>query len=328
MKILGIESTCDETAAAVVEKGEHILSNVIDSQAEVHAKFGGVFPEIASRHHVERMLPAIELALGKAGLVSSELDAIAVANKPGLMGSLLMGLTTAQCLSLVWELPLIGVNHTHAHLYASMMNQEKIFPAIGLVISGGHTFLAKLRSDTDYQIVSSTVDDALGEAFDKIAAMMDLPYPGGPHVEKLALKGNPETFSLKSGNVKENPLAFSFSGIKSSVARLIEKHQLSAKDYPDLAASFQKAVFSDLSLKIERLFQITGARSLYIGGGVSQNSALRTFLISKFPEKKIFFPQTNLSIDNAAMIAGMAYPLFQSENTDSKIKAAPKIIKN
>lgn len=308
MKIFGIESSCDETSCSIVEDGKRILAHTIFSQAALHQQFGGVFPEYASREHVEKMLPCVEKTLQEAYCTLDMLDAIAVAYTPGLMGSLLMGVVCAQTLSYALNLPLIGVNHIEAHLYAAMMGNEKRFPALGIVLSGGHTFLVSIDAIGSYELISTTVDDAIGESFDKVASMLDLPYPGGPHIELLAQRGNPQAYPFKAGTVKNLPLHFSFSGLKTNVLYTIQKiSPLTEEVKGDIAASFQRAAFDDLCKKIGLALHSGQYQAIYCGGGVTMNTALREQLASTFSNIPCYFPSKNLSLDNAAMIAGLAY---------------------
>jgi tRNA N6-adenosine threonylcarbamoyltransferase len=298
--ILGIESTCDETAAAVVIEGRTILSNVVASQIETHRPFGGVVPELASRTHLELIQPVVQQALDEA---NTPIDAIAVAQGPGLLGSLLVGINMAKGLALGWNKPLIPVNHVEAHLYAAMMGrQEEIpFPALGVVVSGGHTALLQINSINDYALLGATVDDAIGEAFDKVASMLGLPYPGGPAIESLAEGGDPNRYPFHPGHVKASPLAFSFSGLKTNVLyTLREPHHP-----PDIAASFQRAATDDILSKSRLAATQINAQSIILGGGVCNNQTLK----NKFAnlDLPIFWPPPPLTLDNAAMIAGLAY---------------------
>ena len=313
MKILGIETSCDETAIAVVEDGKKILFHLIASQAEEHAHYGGVFPEKASRQHIDRILPLVEKAKHKV----NTFDAIAVANGPGLMGSLLMGVTAAQALAYSWGLPLIGVNHVDAHLYAAMMEEKTLlFPALGVVVSGGHTFLAKMTSVSSYTILGTTVDDAVGEAFDKVATLLGYPYPGGPHIESLAKEGCPDRYPFKAGTVKGRSLDFSYSGLKTNVLYTIKgknKHRSSPDAIPeadkkDVAASFQKAAFSDVIEKSLKAAETFPCKAIYLGGGVTSSQTLKE-MFQRQANLPLYWPPRDLSLDNAAMIAGLAYHL-------------------
>ncbi len=309
MRILGIESTCDETALAVVQDGVHILSNVISSQIDLHKEFGGVVPELACRRHIDVIVPVLQKALSEAGCSLDDIDAIAVAKGPGLVGALLVGLHFAKSLALALDKPLIPINHIEAHLYAAVMSHENThFPALGAVLSGGHTSLVSMLGVGSYRLIGETIDDAIGESFDKVAKMLMLGYPGGPKVEKLALAGDPSRFRFKAGRVKANPLDFSFSGIKTSVLYTIRDlaKPLTEQDVYDICASFQEAVFHDVLHKIELALQQDTYKAIYLGGGVTQNKRLRTLLSERLP-LQLFWPKVDLCLDNAAMIAGLAF---------------------
>jgi N6-L-threonylcarbamoyladenine synthase len=312
MKVLGIESTCDETAASIVEDGKKILSNVVLSQASLHANYGGVFPEIASRAHIEAIIPVIKQALDAANLKKEDIDLIAVAKAPGLVGGLLIGIEAAKGLSLALDKPFIGVNHVEAHLYAAMMEEEKpLFPSLGVVLSGGHTLLVQINAIGSYDILGTTIDDALGEAFDKLAVMLGFSYPGGPMVEKIAKAGDRKAYPLSSGKIKDKPFDFSFSGIKTACRTLIEKQpMLTEKIKQDIAASFQEAVFSDLAKKLIKLTEAKGIYNIYLGGGVVCNKMMRDYLQSKLPQVRFVFAPKDLCVDNAAMIAGLGFHRF------------------
>jgi N6-L-threonylcarbamoyladenine synthase len=314
MRVLGIESTCDETAASIVVDGRCILSQVVSSQVNLHHIYGGVVPELACRRHMEVILPVIDEALKTASLSFQEIDLIAVARGPGLIGPLFIGLQTAKGLAIAHNKPLIGINHVEAHLYAPLMTAQKppSFPAIGVVLSGGHTALVQIDAIGSYQVLGQTVDDAVGEAFDKVAKLLGLPYPGGPYVEALAKKGNPYRFPLKAGLTKENPLNFSFSGLKTAVMYTLKSLDASQEgERADLAASFQHAAFADILQKAEKAAHKIGTKTILLGGGVTQNEAIKTLFHQKFPNYDILFPAKDLSLDNASMIAGLGYHLFQ-----------------
>jgi len=309
MLILGIETTCDETSCAVVKDGVEILSNVISSQIDLHKEFGGVVPELACRRHIDVIVPVLQEALSQAGCTLQDIDQIAVAKGPGLVGALLIGLHFAK--SLAWSLgiPLIGVNHIEAHLYAAVMSQKNPpLPALGVVLSGGHTSLVGMQQIGNYTLIGETIDDAIGESFDKVAKMLSLPYPGGPYIEKQALTGNPSRFAFKAGRVKANPFDFSFSGIKTSVLYTIRDmpKPLSEQDIKDISASFQQAVFHDVIQKMSLALQRDTYKAIYIGGGVSHNKRLRELLAGKF-SLPIVWPRNDLCLDNAAMIAGLGF---------------------
>ncbi|MGE3953774.1 MAG: tRNA (adenosine(37)-N6)-threonylcarbamoyltransferase complex transferase subunit TsaD [Parachlamydiales bacterium] len=318
MIVLGIESTCDETAAAVVVDGKEILSNVIASQAKLHEKYGGVMPELASREHLTQIGPVIEQALSEAGVTRDELDLIAAAQGPGLVGAIMVGLNTAKGMALGLGIPLIGVNHVEAHLYAAVMSAVEIpYPALGVVISGGHTSLLRVDGIGQYTLLGSTVDDAIGEAFDKVAAMLGLPYPGGPEVEKLARQGNPLPF--KPGRVKERPLDFSFSGLKTQVLYAIKENPNKA----DVAAGFQETALQDLVDHVTLAAESFPCRAILLGGGVSQNGRLRELLQGAGLGLPLFWPGKGLVLDNAAMIAGLGYHRLQIEGP-SPLDIPPK----
>jgi N6-L-threonylcarbamoyladenine synthase len=307
MIILGIESTCDETGASLVQDGRIILSNVIASSADIHERYGGVFPELACRRHLDAIIPVIEEAMRGSG----EIDAIAIAKGPGLVGALLIGMQAAKGLSIAWKKPLIGVNHVEAHLYGALMGAEEpwLFPALGIVLSGGHTLLVKILDVGRYELIGTTVDDAIGEAFDKVATLLGLPYPGGPKLETLAKSGDPTRFPFKAGRVKKDPFAFSFSGLKTSVYYAIRERRLEMQEKADIAASFQETAFSDIASKAALAMTLFSPKAIYLGGGVSCNLRLRALFANKF-SLPIFWPPKNLSLDNAAMIAGLGFHKF------------------
>lgn len=327
MITLGIESTCDETSASIVKNGEEILSLVTASSADIHAKYGGVFPELACQRHIEAIIPVIQEAMDRANVSKNDIDLIAVARGPGLVGALLIGMQAAKGLAIGWNKPLVGVNHVEAHLYAAMMGKPKIFPALGLVLSGGHTLLLQIHDIGNYTPIATTVDDAVGEAFDKVAILLGLPYPGGPHVEKLALSGNPKAHPFRAGYVKRSPMDFSFSGIKTSVLYAVKDKNLSIQEKADIAASFQQAAFSDIANKTELALKKNQTRGIYLGGGVCNNNRLREMFAQKFPELEIFWPSIDLCLDNAAMIAGLGTQKYlQNPMSDPlDIEALPRI---
>jgi N6-L-threonylcarbamoyladenine synthase len=317
--ILGIESTCDETAAAVVTDGYDVRSNVVASQVELHAKYRGVVPEIASRAHIENILPVLQDAS-----VAHDVDAVAVAHRPGLIGSLLIGVTAAKTLAWATGKPLIGVDHVHAHLYSVVLerNEQPPMPAVGLVVSGGHTALYRIGSWLDVELIGSTIDDAVGEAYDKVAALLGLGYPGGPILDKLAEHGDPNAIDFPRTLLTRDSLDFSFSGLKTAVLYHVHGVPTRGKridttrppDIPeqhlrDIAASFQAACVDVIAKKLKRAIRTVAARSVIIGGGVSANRGLRAAL-AKFPVP-VYFPPMRYCTDNAAMIAGLANVYFQ-----------------
>lgn len=321
MLVLGIESTCDETACAVVKDGKKILSNVIATQADLHSIYGGVYPELACRRHFDLMIPMVEKAINEAGVTASDIDLISVAYGPGLIGALLLGVHTAKSLALAWNKPFVGVNHVEAHLYASWMGCEAPeLPALGVVISGGHTFLVQMHDIGHYEMIGQTVDDAVGEAFDKVAVMLDLPYPGGPEIEKLARRGDPKRYPFKAGVVKGKPWNFSFSGLKTNVLYTVKGQncdkrapsQISETDKPHIAASFQEVALTDIANKALAAAEEFGCKMIFLGGGVTHNLRLKElFQASKVP---VHWPLPGLSLDNAAMIAGLGYHIFRQKN--------------
>jgi N6-L-threonylcarbamoyladenine synthase len=323
MIVLGIESTCDETACALVQDGKTVLSNVIHSQAELHHPFGGVFPELACRRHIDVLIPVIKKALQTAGIAApSEIDLIAAAKGPGLIGALLIGLNSAKALSYAWGVPFIGVNHVEAHFYAAMMPLENPpLPALGLVVSGGHTFMVKIDKVGKYAMIGSTRDDAVGEAFDKVAALLGLPYPGGPAIESLAKQGDPSRFPFRPGRVKDHPLDFSFSGLKTNVLYKV-KGQSACKGAPliiteqekaDVAASFQETALRDVVFKTLEAAKTFPCQALYCGGGVSSNLRLRElFNTLNFPHP-VYYPEKGLILDNGAMIAGLGFHYYRGQ---------------
>lgn len=331
MLVLGIETTCDETACSVVRDGREILSNVIASQADLHAQYGGVFPEVACRRHIDVLIPTIREALLQAGVSQEKIDLIAVAKGPGLIGALLIGLNAAKALSLAWERPFVGVNHVEAHLYAAMMPQDKLFfPSLGVVISGGHTFLVRILEIGSYELLGSTVDDAIGEAFDKVATLLHLPYPGGPAIEALAKQGDPTRYPFKAGKVKGHPFDFSFSGLKTNVLYTVKgantgKHSpslLPEEERPHIAASFQEAALLDIVDKTLKASKEFSCQHIFLGGGVSQNQHLRT-LFAKRSSLPLYWPPPGLSLDNAAMIAGLGYHVFQKSGRGDSFDLEP-----
>ncbi len=330
MLILGIETSCDETAAAVVENGKKILSNVVASQVDLHRKFWGIVPEIASRKHLELIIPIIKESLGEARIKLKDLDAVAATYGPGLLGSLLVGLIVAKGLAYALELPFIGINHLEAHFYANFLSYpEIVLPLVGLIISGGHTELIYLSKEREYEILGTTRDDAVGEAFDKVARILDLGYPGGPVIEKMAEKGNPQSIKLPLTHFKNNSLDFSFSGIKTAVLYYVK--DLERKKAPvstaDIAASFQLKVAQMLSKNLFKAACLKKVKQIILGGGVSANLFLRSFLEKEKPDHiKIFFPPLELCTDNAAMVAACAYPkVKQGKSSPLSLDAQPNL---
>jgi N6-L-threonylcarbamoyladenine synthase len=324
--LLAIESSCDETAAAVIDRSRKIRSNVVASQTDLHARFGGVVPEIASRAHLARMLPVIDEALSRAKVTLQDISGIAVVTQPGLVGSLLVGLTAAKTLAVVVNVPLIAVNHLEAHIYACRIAAGgNIFPALGLIVSGGHSTLYDCLDSVDFQLLGATIDDAAGEAFDKVAKILRLPYPGGPSVEQAAQNGNPSAIDFPRPLLDdERRLDFSFSGLKTAVlyaARGIPGSRapalaLTPMRVADIAASFQEAVVDVLVEKCRLALQQCGHSRLCVGGGVAANLRLRQRLdeLAKETGTELFLAPRELCTDNAAM-AGIAWEAFERGHT-------------
>lgn len=326
MLVLGIESSCDETAMAVVEDGHRILANCIASQTDLLQQYGGVFPEQASRRHLDICQSLLKETLQQAECTLEDLDLIAVTQGPGLIGSLLVGLNFAKGLAYQSQKPLVGVNHLEAHLYAACMGQAPMLPALGLVISGGHTSCVWIKQIGDYHLIGQTQDDAIGEAFDKVARLLDLPYPGGPEIEKLAKQGDPYRFPFKPAKIKNHPLDFSFSGLKTAVLYTLRQCQeVNEQTRCDLAASFQRAAFQTLAAKIGEALKLFPAQSILLGGGVSHSQTLRCFLHDQF-SLPLYWPPAGLSLDNGAMIAGLGALLYQAHPiSDLNLQALTRI---
>lgn len=378
--VLGIETSCDESAAAVVRvdrnawtrnshktnalhetpstnqqtpRRDEILSNIVASQHELHAGFGGVVPEIASRAHAERLLPVIRKAVADAGVTLSQIDAIAVGDRPGLIGSLLVGVATAKSLAWSLNIPIVGVDHVEAHVYSGLMHADETilkdaWPALGLVVSGGHTAIYRCIAPAHITRIGATIDDAIGEAYDKVAAMLGLEYPGGPNVDKLAQSGNPNTHDFPVARLDKQSLDFSYSGLKTSVLytlqRLAQHHSQTTAEQPetqdtpamsagglrlatqldiqskaDVCASFQRAAVRAVIIKLQRAIEAEpppGVRTILVGGGVSANSALRSALIElgNNTGTRVVLPSMNLCVDNAAMIAGLGGRVLAEQN--------------
>ena len=310
--ILAIESSCDETAAAVVKNGREVLSNVINTQIAIHTEYGGVVPEIASRKHIENINPVIKKALTDAGVTLDDIDAIGVTYGPGLVGALLVGVAEAKAIAFAMNKPLVGVHHIEGHISANYVeNKELEPPFVALVVSGGHTHLVKVNDYGEYEIIGRTRYDAAGEAFDKVARAIGLGYPGGPKIDKLAKEGNPEAIEFPRAHVDDAPYDFSFSGIKSAVLNYINSANMQGKEInrADVAASFQKAVVDALVSRAVKLAKECGMDKLAIAGGVASNSALRAAVQEECAKNNIRFysPSPVLCTDNAAMIGAAAY---------------------
>lgn len=308
--LLSLESSCDETAAAVIGRGGRVFSSVVATQTELHEEFGGVVPEIASRAHVERLLPVLQKALEEAEAKPDQIAAVAVTSEPGLVGSLLVGLTAAKTIAWSLDVPLVTVNHIEAHLYAcQMVASEPAYPCVGLVVSGGHTHLYDCRSPTDIELIGWTIDDAAGEAFDKAARVLDLPYPGGPVIDQRAKLGDPKAVAFPRPMMHRKELRFSFSGLKTAIlyeakgrpGQSVEPPPLNDKRINDLCASFQQAVVDCLIAKCRQALKQTGYRTLCVGGGVACNSQLREALEKMRRNHRVICAPAEYCTDNAAM---------------------------
>ncbi|MGA4712745.1 tRNA (adenosine(37)-N6)-threonylcarbamoyltransferase complex transferase subunit TsaD [Bacillus safensis] len=313
--ILGIETSCDETAASIVKNGKEIVANVVASQIDSHKRFGGVVPEIASRHHVEQVTIVLDEVMTQAGMSFKDLDAIAVTEGPGLVGALLIGVNAAKALSFAHQIPLVGVHHIAGHIYANQLVDELEFPCLALVVSGGHTELVLMKEHGSFEVIGETLDDAAGEAYDKVARTMGLPYPGGPHIDRLAHEGEP-TIKLPRAWLEEGSYHFSFSGLKSAVINTL--HNASQKGETiapeNLAASFQASVIEVLVGKTLKAAEAYGVKQVVLAGGVAANKGLREALTSAFtklPDVKVIIPPLSLCTDNAAMIAAAGTIAFE-----------------
>ena len=313
--VLGIETSCDETAAALVLGGNDVVSSVVSSQIEIHADFGGVVPEIASRAHLTALNPVVARAIVEAGVDESRIDAVACTHGPGLIGALLVGVSAAKAYSLAWNVPYVGVNHLEAHLYSAFLEDPSLeFPLVVLLASGGHTMLIEMQGHGEYRLLGQTIDDAAGEAFDKVARYLDLGYPGGPAIDAAAMNGDASAIRFPRGLSDDaNNLNFSFSGLKTSVVNYVRKHPDVGS--ADVAASFQTAVVDVLVAKTRRAAQMVGAKGIVLGGGVAANSLLREELLGACAADGVrgFLPSRAMCTDNAAMIAATGWYRLASD---------------
>ena len=320
--IMGIETSCDETAAAIVERGRNIVSNIVSSQIKIHNKYGGVVPEIASRKHMEYIIPVIDQALKEAGVELKQLSGIAVTYGPGLIGSLLVGLTVAKSIAFVQNIPLIGINHLEAHIYANFLEHRELKPPIiCLIVSGGHTSLVHINDYWDYNILGQTKDDAVGEVFDKISKYLNLGYPGGPIIEKLAANGNPSSINFPRPLLNRNNFDFSFSGLKTSVIYYIKKLIEKNRNIPqnDILASFQHAVAEVLAKKTIKAALKYGVNSIALAGGVAANCYIETYIKKRanIHHLKVFSPSPQLCTDNAVMVASAGFYQLRNNKISS-----------
>ena len=327
--VLGLETSCDETSAAVIADGRRILSNVISSQIPIHQKYGGVVPELASRRHLENVVPVVDQALAEAGMTLKDLDGIGVTHGPGLVGALLVGVAAAKALAFAAGIPLLGVHHLEGHIFAALLTHPELEPPfVSLVVSGGHTSLVHVRDYSTFELLGQTRDDAAGEAFDKVARLLGLPYPGGPHVEQLAVAGDPAAIHFPRSFTGGDSFEFSFSGLKSAVINYL--HTASQRKEPvnasDVAASFQAAVVDVLVQKALQAVRQCGGSKLVLAGGVAANGSLRRELQERCSAVDIefYYPDSILCTDNAAMIGCRAYyQLLSGDIADLSLNAIP-----
>lgn len=325
--ILGIETSCDETAAAIVTNGTTVRSSIVASSQELHQKYGGVVPEIASRAHIENLMPVLQETLDRADLAPEQLHGVAVANQPGLTIALVVGVTAAKTLAFMWNKPLIAINHVHAHLQSALLEQEAslTLPAVALIVSGGHTSLYDCTSPLELSQLGCTMDDAAGEAFDKVASILHLPYPGGPSIEKAAAQGNPKAIRFPRTLLSPDSLDFSFSGLKTAVLYHCRGQDMKGQDrvpemgeqeIADIAASFQAAVVDVLTRKTKRAAERIQAKTILLGGGVAANSALRDALqnlcTAARPPRQLLVAPRQYCTDNAVMVASLAYHKYRA----------------
>lgn len=319
MYVLGIETSCDETSVSVVEDGQRILSCQTSSSIHLHKKYGGIVPEIASRMQLETISLVSDSAVKEAKISLRDIKLISVTTEPGLLGSLLVGISFARAVGFTLGIPILGINHLHSHIYAAFLNNQRIsLPFVGLIVSGGHTSLFHVQDFDKIKLLGSTLDDACGEAFDKTAKILGLNYPGGPYIEKLAEKGNPKKIRFRCSETK-NPLDFSFSGIKTAVLYKVKSQKSKVKKLEnnfDIAASFQETVINVLVEKSMRACKIKKINKIVVGGGVAANNRLREkfFEAGKINNVQIFFPAKEFCMDNAAMVAGLGYWLFKNSS--------------
>lgn len=331
MLVLAIETSCDETSCALVEDGRKLLSNIISSQAKLFEKYGGVVPEIASRKHVELIIPVIEEALHEAGKNLTDIDAVAVTKGPGLVGALLTGISAAKGIAAAADVPLIGINHLEGHIASNYLAHPELEPPfICLLVSGGHTHILEVKDYTDIHIMGRSRDDAAGEAFDKVARALGFPYPGGPRLDEAAGKGNPDAFDLPVTRFSDNPYDFSFSGLKTAVLNIINSHSQKGEeiDIADISASFQMTVARTLVRNTMEAMEEKSMTRLAVAGGVAANSGLRNELTEECLKRgfKVYFPPMILCTDNAAMIGSAAYyHLTKGRQDDYSLDAVPSL---
>ena len=331
MLTLAIETSCDETSCAVLKDGREVLSNIISSQIDIHKQFGGVVPEVASRKHIESINNIVQEALDEAGVGFSDIDLVGVTRGPGLVGALLIGVSTAKAIAYGLDKPIVGVNHIEGHVCANYITHKDLKPPFTcLIVSGGHTYLVQVNGYTDYELVGRTIDDAAGEAFDKVARSIGLPYPGGPMIDELSKKGNSSAIDFPRVMLKKNSYDFSFSGLKTSVLNYLNNKSQKNEEVvvEDVAASFQQAVLDVLVDKSFRLAKEKGSDKIVIAGGVAANSGLRAMMEKRGNDEgiDIFYPSMTLCTDNAAMIGSAAYFNYQAgKKSDLHFKVVPNL---
>lgn len=320
MYILGIDTSCDDTSVAVVKEGRKVLSNIVSSQRDLHSKYGGVVPEIASRSHVRMINICLKEAVNKAKIKEKNIDAVAVTYGPGLAGSLLIGIQTAKIISFAYEIPLIGINHIESHLYSPFLEFKDIeYPILSLLVSGGHTEIIYINKPENYELICNTYDDAAGEAYDKVAKLLNLGYPGGPIIEKLAKKGDGRKIKFPRAKLKRKRIGFSFSGLKTSVKCFLMKNELDKVKIEDVVASFQEAVIDMLLQPMEKILKSREVKSTFLVGGVAANNLLREKFIgvSEKYNTRAYCPSFEYCTDNAAMVAGLGYLKYKNKRFDS-----------
>ncbi|MDR7856855.1 tRNA (adenosine(37)-N6)-threonylcarbamoyltransferase complex transferase subunit TsaD [Tissierella sp.] len=331
MLTLAIETSCDETSCAVIKDGREVLSNIISSQIEIHRKFGGVVPEIASRKHIESINPIIQEALDEANVAFKDIDLVGVTQGPGLVGALLIGISTAKAIAYGLNKPLIGVNHIEGHVCANYIEFKELEPPFAcLIVSGGHTYLVQVNGYTDYELIGRTRDDAAGEAFDKVARALGLPYPGGPLIDKLSMTGNKDAIEFPRVMLEPKSYDFSFSGLKTAVLNYLNQKDQKGEEIvvADVAASFQQAVLDVLVDKSFRLARERNMNKIVIAGGVAANQGLRTMMEDRGKKEKIeiFYPSRTLCTDNAAMIGSAAYfNYIEGKSSDLDLNVVPNL---
>ncbi len=320
MIVMGVESSCDETAVAIIKDAKEVLANVVLSQIDIHKEFGGVVPEVASRHHVASVTLVFEEALKIANIKPREIDVVAVTEGPGLIGSLLVGINAAKAFAFAHNIPIIGVNHLAGHIYANSIEHEMEFPLVSLLVSGGHTELILMKDHNKYERLGTTLDDAVGEAYDKVARTVGIPYPGGPGIDKQAALGK-DTYNLPRVYLDKDQFDFSFSGIKSAVINLVHNaHQRGEEiNVPDLCCSFQEAVTDVLVYKTKHAAKKYNAKMVILAGGVAANKRLRAKLTEAITDIPVCMPSFKYCTDNAAMIAALGYYQFKENPTSRKL---------